>query len=245
MLKFLVNRFLLIFFIPFIIGAASVDIPNSDSWLRDDALSSSFNMTAGSSDFSVGMWARQDSFTDTKSCFFAHTEDNSTFSDGWGVSLTTGGTAIQLFTVGANSGDQSITVTTGKWHFYYFEFLQSSTTISIYQDGSLIYQDTSYANTSAITTPEIVIGVEQDNPTPADTNMDGAVAYIQFFNRGLNEAERENIRWCPGSITNGLIEHWLLINNFNAFLNPTNNLTNTGTSLISDGPPISFCGGSK
>ena len=78
--------------------------------------------------------------------------------------------------------------------------------------------------------------------------FDGLISDVHLHTRRLSASEREEVRWKPGSVTNGLIGYWPLrepgTNPQIADLSGNGNHgTNSGSSESFSGPPVTFLGG--
>ncbi len=76
---------------------------------------------------------------------------------------------------------------------------------------------------------------------------DGRIAHVSLFSRALDAGEREQIRWCPGSITGS---RQIYIPLWNATTQEDlSGMGRTGSLHdavdFADGPPVMNCGGSQ
>jgi hypothetical protein len=163
-------------------------------------------------------------------------------------------------TTGA-SGDErryntAITAQEGNWIFVACTWdggFSAATAIDIFLDGVQV-DDTTVNDTGTTAPLDCDAGVTMYtlDVAPDGTEGDGQMAYVHLYNRDLSLAELETIRWCPGTIVNGLVGFWPLINEGTG---ATDIKDHSGlghdsvTNLVdtsSDGPPVSYpCGGNN
>jgi hypothetical protein len=77
---------------------------------------------------------------------------------------------------------------------------------------------------------------------PDESNdIDGEIAYVQFWTRNISAEEVNQSMHCPGSVTKDLLAYWPLTDSGTQYdqSGNGNNGTNSGTAASTDGPPVS------
>jgi hypothetical protein len=97
-------------------------------------------------------------------------------------------------------------------------------------------------------TAQFQIGAsETASPGNPGNAVDGLLAYAHVYNRSLSIDERNIIRYCPGSITSGLVAYFPIWGSSDPEMNlitASETMTVSGPVESTDGPPISLgCGG--
>ena len=84
--------------------------------------------------------------------------------------------------------------------------------------------------------------------TEASEYFEGRMAYIQVWNRLITTTEMINSMYCPGSVPSGLVFYSTLLDDVSGSQPDYSGNGHTGTATgpddLTDGPPVSFCGGS-
>lgn len=167
--------------------AGGVDLNGSSDYLSNVSLSDEFDMTAGVTIHTFAGWIKPD-YAGTAGNFdsriFFLSEDWSANGDGWG--LTAGyATYLVLFTQGQNTGNITHGMVTNSWNHIVAIYDQLNDTVKVYVNAVSKYSNTGYANTSAITTGEIILGRQSGT----SQYFDGPWADFAFWNVALSEEE--------------------------------------------------------
>src|SRR5210317_68536 len=120
-------------------------------YVEADGRDTDIVMTAGSSAFSFSLWYYRDPASSIDTMVPIELT-NSVRGDGVFFQINQNPTTstARVATLGANTGDQDIGWSLGKWEHFGIVYDQSATTVEMWRDGVLRYSNTSYTEQSSI-----------------------------------------------------------------------------------------------
>ena len=135
----------------------------------------------------------------------------------------------------------SYTPNNGAWAFVTANYDGSSVRES-WVDGTKIANDTN----SSLNLISSSANIGGSRPGAGNGDMNGRISHHHTYTRVLNNYEREEIRWKPGTVTTNLKTYspiWGTANPEEDLSGNSNTLTIVGTTANTSGPPVMFGGG--
>lgn len=140
----------------------------------------------------------------------------------------------------ANAGEWNFPCTNGAWHPVSFAYDFNSTA-----NDPTARVDFLPVTVTEVGVPSGTLGNPSDGYVIGNVNStaatwDGALAYVQVFNRILIGAEQDHANRNPGFITDGLVLHWWGWDNGNCYDRSVNKNHPSTITAVSyrDGPPV-------